>query len=83
MGAQQPGKWYFSTATLVAGFLCLGPLILPLVWFNPRFTVAKKALLSAVIIVLSVLLWAVLARSVKSIGDYYKILDDIIKQSQR
>lgn len=82
MGAQQPGKWYFSTPTLVAGFLCLGPVVLPLVWLNPRFTPARKALISAVIIVLSVIFWVVLSRSVKSIGDYYKILDDTLRQSR-
>ena len=28
-------KWYFSTGTLVLALLSVGPLALPLLWFNP------------------------------------------------
>ncbi|MFA5794500.1 MAG: zinc ribbon domain-containing protein [Candidatus Brocadiia bacterium] len=30
-------KWYYKTSTLILGFLCVGPLVLPLIWLNPHY----------------------------------------------
>jgi hypothetical protein len=48
-------KWYFSTGTLVIALLSVGPLALPLVWFNPRYKPITKLVLTAVVISLSLL----------------------------
>ena len=48
-------KWYFSTGTLVMALLSVGPLALPLVWFNPRYKPITKIVLTVVVISLSVL----------------------------
>ena len=50
-------KWYFSTGTLVIALLSVGPLALPLVWFNPRYKPITKLVLTAVVISLSLLLY--------------------------
>ena len=42
-------KWYFTTSSVVLGLLCLGPLALPLVWFNPRYKVATKIVVTLVV----------------------------------
>jgi len=34
--------WYFRNSSMVVGFLFVGPLILPLVWVNPHYSLAKK-----------------------------------------
>ena len=47
-------KWYFSKSTLVMAVACLGPLALPLVWLNPRYRVATKIVITAVILGLTV-----------------------------
>jgi hypothetical protein len=47
-------KWYFSTSTGVIGLLCLGPLALPLVWFNPRYKVTTKLAVTVIVIALSI-----------------------------
>lgn len=52
-------KWYFKRAPLIIGFICVGPLILPLVWSNPRFSGKKKAIISAVVVILTFLLTVV------------------------
>ena len=44
-------KWYFSNWTVVIGILIIGPLALPLVWFNKRYTVTMKVVLTIVVIV--------------------------------
>jgi len=50
----RPKKWYFATGTVVMALLCLGPLALPLVWLNPRYRPATKAVLTVVVIGLMV-----------------------------
>ena len=50
-------KWYFSTGTLVIALLSVGPLALPLVWFNPRYKPITKLVLTAVVISLSLLVY--------------------------
>ena len=50
-------KWYFSTGALVAALLSLGPFVLPLVWFNPRYKPITKLMITVIVISLSVLLY--------------------------
>lgn len=69
--AKNTEKWYFRTSVLVIGFLCIGPFILPLVWFNPKFNAAKKTAISAAVIAVSIILTTLLAGSLKNIGAYY------------
>jgi small-conductance mechanosensitive channel len=73
MGEQGREKWYFRTGTLVVAFFCIGPLMLPLVWINPRFSVRFRVLASIVIIAASYFLGLVLLGSFKSIFDYYQL----------
>ncbi len=65
-------KWYFKTSILVIIFLCVGPFVLPLVWFNPRFSRKAKIIISAAVIVISYFLGFVLFGSLQSITRYYK-----------
>ena len=52
-------QWYFSTRVVVIALLCLGPLALPLVWFNPRYRVSTKIILTIVIAVITILCYIV------------------------
>jgi hypothetical protein len=46
----EPVAWYYSpAAVLVALFVVLGPLALPLLWKSPRFTVAAKVGLTVIV----------------------------------
>jgi hypothetical protein len=49
-------KWYFTTSAVVLGLLCLGPLALPLVWFNPRYRIVTKLVVTLVVAVGTALL---------------------------
>ena len=64
--------WYFKTSALVVALLCVGPLALPLLWFNPRFSRKSKVVWSVVIIVLSYYLIASLVDALKTINQYYQ-----------
>jgi hypothetical protein len=49
-------KWYFSTPFVVIALLFIGPLALSLVWFHPRYKVITKAVVTIVVIVVTLLL---------------------------
>jgi hypothetical protein len=59
-GADKSGKpktkWYFLTSAVVIAILCIGPLALPLVWFNPRYKLATKLVVTIVVIASAILL---------------------------
>lgn len=48
-------KWYFTTSAVVIALLCLGPLALPLVWFNPRYKTSIKLVVTTIVIVFTIL----------------------------
>jgi len=72
-------KWYFRSYTLVIGFLCIGPFILPLLWFNPGFNLTKKIVISLAILIVSYYMAIVLAGSLKSLNSYYQQLSQLLK----
>jgi len=51
----RPKKWYFSTGTVVLALLCLGPVALPLVWINPRYKILTRAIVTVIVIVVTIL----------------------------
>lgn len=65
-------KWYFKTSFLIIVFLCVGPFVLPLVWFNPSFSKVKKIIITILIVILSYLAVILFANSLKSINMLYK-----------
>jgi predicted nucleic acid-binding Zn ribbon protein len=50
-------KWYYTTTTVVIALLCLGPLALPLVLFNPRYKMITRLAVTALVIAVSILLY--------------------------
>jgi uncharacterized membrane protein YvbJ len=67
-------KWYFNMSIFVIALLCVGPLALPLCWFNPSFSRKKKIVISIVVIVLTYFLTVMFANSVTSLKNYYKMM---------
>ena len=68
--------WYLKTSVLIGGFLCAGPLALPLIWINPRFSRRSKIWITVVVLFLSIFVGVVVGKSVKSIWAYYKMIFD-------
>jgi hypothetical protein len=67
-------KWYLKASWVVIAFLCVGPLALPLVWINPRFSQKTKIIVTIIIIILSWYLGSLLINSLKSLKQYYGII---------
>ena len=64
-------QWYCKTSSIVIAFLCVGPLALPLLWINPRFSQKTKVIVTIIIVILSWYLGSLLIDSLRSIKQYY------------
>jgi len=71
-------KWYFKTSSVIIAFLVIGPLALPLVWFNPRFSLRTKIIVTFVVLILTYYLATVVIDSLKAITTYYQQLFQLI-----
>ena len=70
---KKEGEWYFKTSVLVIAFLSAGPLALPLLWFNPRFSKQTKISLTLIVLILTYYLGGIVVKSLKSISSYYQM----------
>jgi len=68
------GKWYFSPSTLIIAFACVGPFMLPLIWFNPRLSPKAKIILSLIITIISYYTGVLVFKSLGSIRSYYQLM---------
>ena len=71
---QDPRKWYYRTSMLVVAFLCVGPFAIPLAWMNPSYSLNKKIMISAIMIVITLVLGILVVNSLRSFKDYYNML---------
>ena len=70
-------KWYFKTSIFIIAILSVGPLALPLLWFNPRFSWKSKITISAIVIISTYYLGVLLVNSLKSLSSYYQLLKEM------
>jgi uncharacterized membrane protein YvbJ len=78
LGKRREDKWYFNTSTFIIAFLCVGPLALPLLWLNPRFSKKTKIIVSVIIIIVSYYLGVVFLKSIKAISKYNQQINQLI-----
>ena len=64
--------WYFKKGSLVVAFLCVGPLMLPLIWVNPNMSKTRKIFWTGLLSILSYFLIIATMDSMKKIGEYYR-----------
>ena len=70
--AQSPkGPWYFSSGTLVMALFTIGPFALPLVWFNPKYSLRKKIVLTVVVLFFSWMLLRMFVHSLNMLKQLY------------
>ncbi len=67
-------KWYLKTSTLILGFLFVGPLVIPLVWVNPNFSIIKKIVLTTVFLAITFALFKATANAFVVLRQYYQML---------
>ena len=71
---QKQTAWYFGNTGLIISFLCVGPLMLPLIWFNPRFDIKIKWFLTGVILLITWGLARMISPLVQNIYQYYNTI---------
>ena len=54
MPKPKKAKWHQSTTAIVIAILSLGPLALPMVWFNSRYSVITRIVITVLVIGLTV-----------------------------
>lgn len=69
--------FYLRPGWITTAVLCTGPLAIPLFWLHPNWSRRKKIIWTVVILILTWAVWIVMQRSIQSIGEYYKILDQL------
>lgn len=67
-------KWYYRNSILVIAILMVGPLALPLLWFNPNYSKTKKIVISGIVIILSYFLVKLFVSTLQTLDEYYKVL---------
>ncbi len=72
--AEEKLPWYFRKAFIIFALLSVGPLALPLIWWRPQTSRAWKIGLTAVILVLSWILFRATMESIHTLKEYYKLL---------
>jgi hypothetical protein len=74
------GAWWFRPSTLLLVFFCAGPLVLPLIWWKPDWTPARKFMFSAIVVLLGVLLFILAQKSIEALQASYEMLDSILNE---
>jgi hypothetical protein len=64
--------WFFSKTSIVLSVVTLGPLALPLVWFHPKYSLTKKIVVTAIIVVLTYYLGVATMKAWNGMMDMYK-----------
>jgi hypothetical protein len=68
-------KWYFRKSFIIIAVCSVGPLALPLIWWRPHTARGWKIGLTIVILALSWILFQSTLASVRTITEYYKLLN--------
>jgi lipopolysaccharide export LptBFGC system permease protein LptF len=67
-------KWYFQLKFLIIAVFCVGPLAIPLLWRNPRYSIRTKIITSVIILLLTYVLTVVFAKELKIFLEAYQQL---------
>ena len=76
---KERSKWYFKTHWLVLLFLTVGPLMLPLIWSNPRFSQNQKIIIIIIILILTYFLGMIFINSLYSLYEYYDLMFELLE----
>ena len=74
MDNKQQEKWYFKKSSLVALLLLLGPLALPLIWLNPRFSRTIKVITTIAVVILTYYLAIAFKKSLEFFNQSLQLL---------
>jgi small neutral amino acid transporter SnatA (MarC family) len=71
--------FYLRPGWIVTAVLCVGPLAIPLFWMHRNWSRRKKIIWTVTVLLVSWGVWVLMQQSIKSIEDYYEILNQLMK----
>jgi hypothetical protein len=71
------GKWYFRTSIFIVALVTAGPLALPLIWFNPKYSLFVKSIITIGVLILTYFLSKAVATSLESLMGYYDMFQTL------
>ncbi len=75
--AEEKLPWYYRKSFIIIAVCSVGPLALPLIWWRPQTTRVWKIGLTIGIVVLSWILFKSTMESIRTIKEYYKLMDGL------
>ena len=75
--AEEKLPWYFRKSVIILALLSVGPLALPMIWWHPQMSRAWKIGLTIGILLLSWFLYQATMESIRSLKEYYKLLEGL------
>jgi hypothetical protein len=75
--AEKKIQWYLRKPFIITAVCCVGPLALPLIWLRPQTSRTWKIGLTIIILVLSWILFQSTLESIRTLKEYYKLLDGL------
>ena len=71
---QKPKEpWYCKSSSLFISFLVVGPLMIPLIWLNPKYSQKKKIIITACVTAATLILMKMAEKGMQAITSYYQI----------
>ena len=70
-------EWYFRKSFIAIAIACVGPFMLPLIWWRPQTSRAWKIGLTIGILVLSWILFQATMESIRHLSEYYKLIEEL------
>ncbi|MFC1703204.1 hypothetical protein ACFL1E_00275 [Candidatus Omnitrophota bacterium] len=67
-------KWYLKTSVLIIALFCVGPLALPLMWCNPRFSKNSKIITTTIVAALTFWLAIASMQAARVLTEYYGLM---------
>ena len=75
--AEEKIQWCFRKSFIIFAVCCVGPLALPLIWWRPQTKRAWKIGLTIGILVLSWILFQATMESIRTLKEYYKLIEGL------
>jgi len=70
-------QWYFRKSFIIIAVFCVGPLALPLIWWQPQMQRAWKIGFTIGILALSWILFQTTMESIHVLKEYFKLLEGL------
>lgn len=64
-------KWHHKTSVIILAVLTVGPLALPMIIWNPHYSVRTKVIVSVALLVMTYYMGAFLMSSYHTLRDFY------------